>query len=219
MTPSPEMLARGQMLYSTTCASCHGTKGEGNGPAGAGLKPPPRNFTRAEAWVNGNRIEDVFKTLEQGIKGSSMVSYGYLPKRDRMALVHYVRSLGSFTHAPEDPKALNQIAELFAHSGEVIPNRIPVALAMTKLEREFAPPGSLPAAADPVLGPAILDPIRAAQTLAGVPGWAGSAEALAQGIATGAPENGFAPAVALYSGDQWRDLLSALKRTVEEKAR
>ncbi len=29
--------------YAQLCASCHGEKGEGNGPAGLALKPVPRN--------------------------------------------------------------------------------------------------------------------------------------------------------------------------------
>jgi mono/diheme cytochrome c family protein len=138
MTPNPEILARGQVLYAQNCVSCHGPKGEGDGPAGKGLKPSPRRFTHPEDWVNGSRIDGIYKTLDQGIKGSSMVAYTMLTKRDRMALVHYVRSLGRFDHGPEDPKALRALADLFAHSGEVIPNRIPVPRAMAKLETEAA---------------------------------------------------------------------------------
>ena len=40
--------AKGKMLFETNCASCHGTSGKGDGPVGAALQPPPRNFTVAE---------------------------------------------------------------------------------------------------------------------------------------------------------------------------
>jgi mono/diheme cytochrome c family protein len=221
MSPSAEMLARGQAVYAQNCTSCHGPSGLGDGPAGRGLRPGPRNFTQPGEWVNGSRIENIYKTLEQGIKGSSMVSYVSLTKRDRMALVHYVRSLGRFDHGAEDPKALKALSDLFAHAGEVIPNRIPVALAMTRLASE-APAG--PAVwpnpgSDPVLGAAILDPVRAARTLAALPGWSASDQALAQGIAAGAPGNGFAPGIALYSGGQWQDLRNALNRTAKENSK
>ena len=219
MTPNPEILARGQVLYAQNCVSCHGPKGDGDGPAGKGLKPSPRRFTHQEDWVNGTRIDAIYKTLEQGIKGSSMVAYTMLSKRDRMALVHYVRSLGPFEHGPEDPKALRALADLFAHSGEVIPNRIPVAKAMLKLETEFKAPAAIPVDRDPALAAAVTDPVRAAQTLSELPGWWGSGEALARGIAQGAPGNGFAPGVALYTGAQWQALQGALKRNVQEEAR
>jgi len=219
MQPSAEMLARGQALFAQDCASCHGPKGDGDGPAGKGLKPPPRRFTQPDSWVNGPRIENIFRTLNEGIKGSSMVSYSYLTKRDRMALVHYVRSLGSFDHGAEDPKALAEISELFAHAGEVIPNRIPVPRAMDKLQAEYQAPAAVPVGQDPALQAAIADPARAARTLAGMPGWAASDAALARGIAYGAPGNGFEPAVALYTGDQWQALRNALIRNIKEVAR
>jgi len=219
MTPNPELLARGRALFAQNCVSCHGAKGEGDGPAGRGLNPPPRNFTQPAGWQAGTRIDAIYRTLEQGIKGSSMVSYAYLPKRDRMALVHYVRSLGSFDHGPEDPAALRELAARFASAGEVIPNRIPVAMAMARLEGEFTAPAGFDPASDPILAMAIADPARAAQTLSELPGWRASDQALVQGVAWGAPGNGFKPGVALYGPAQWRELRAALNRELKEEAR
>ena len=138
MSPNPLLLARGEALFAQTCATCHGTEGKGDGPGGAGLNPKPRNFTQNAAWKNGTRLEDIYKTLDEGIKGSSMVSYNYLPKKDRMALVHVVQSLGAFDHGANDPKAIAGLEKLFATAGEVIPNRIPVGRAVTVLCREYA---------------------------------------------------------------------------------
>lgn len=138
MTPTPALMARGKALFAQTCATCHGPEGQGNGPGGAGLNPKPRNFTASAGWKNGTRIEDIYKTLDEGIKGSSMVSYNYLTKKDRMALVHVVQSLGAFDHGTSDPKAIASLEKLFASAGEVIPNRIPVARAVDVLCREFA---------------------------------------------------------------------------------
>ncbi len=106
MTPNPALMARGQAVYAQTCATCHGGQGKGDGPGGAGLNPKPRNFTEKAAWKNGTRLEDIYKTLDEGIKGSSMVSYNYLTKKDRMALAHVVQSLGTFDHGVNDPKAM-----------------------------------------------------------------------------------------------------------------
>ena len=37
--------AKGEASFKTLCVSCHGEKGDGNGPAGAALQPKPTNFT------------------------------------------------------------------------------------------------------------------------------------------------------------------------------
>lgn len=153
MTPNPALMARGKALYAQTCATCHGPDGKGDGPGGAGLNPRPRNFKSQAGWKNGTRLEDIYKTLEEGLKGTSMVSYSYLSKKDRMALTHEVMALGAFQHAPSDPKNLAALEKLFASAGEVIPNRIPVARAVDILCREYAeahPGGSPKPAAAPV---------------------------------------------------------------------
>ena len=138
MTPNAALMTRGRALFAQTCATCHGPEGKGDGPGGAGLNPKPRNFTQNAGWKNGTRLEDIYKTLDEGIKGSSMVSYNYLSKKDRMALVHVVQSLGPFDHGASDPKAIAGLEKLFATAGEVIPNRIPVSRAVIVLCREYA---------------------------------------------------------------------------------
>ena len=218
MAPNPALLERGRTLFAQNCVSCHGAKGEGDGAAGKGLNPPPRDFTRKDGWKNGARIDAVYRTLEEGIKGSSMVSYAYLGKKDRMALVHYLRSLGSFDHGPENPEALAALAKVFASSGEVIPNRIPVAMAMTRLEKEYRRPAALDRKQDPILAEAVADPARAAQTLAQLPNWRSSDQALAAAVVPGIPGNGFRPGVARFTAGQWQALRGALGRTVMEVA-
>lgn len=211
MTPNPALMARGKAIFAQTCATCHGPEGKGNGPGGAGLNPKPRNFTQAAGWTNGHRIEDIYKTLDQGVKGTGMVSYNDLSKKDRMALVHVVQSLGAFDHGPEDPKALESLSKLFASAGEVIPNKIPVALAEQKLEEEFQPAPALPGiSTQPILQEAILDPARASQTLAGISRWREDDKVLARIVVSGLPGNGFSPAVATYTPDRWKALQSAL---------
>jgi mono/diheme cytochrome c family protein len=36
--------AEARQIFEARCATCHGPQGAGNGPASAGLAPPPRNF-------------------------------------------------------------------------------------------------------------------------------------------------------------------------------
>jgi mono/diheme cytochrome c family protein len=210
MTPSPELIARGRELYDRSCATCHGATGGGDGPAAAGLVPKPRVFTQKEGWKNGTRIEDIYRTIEEGLKGSAMVSYNDLPRRDRMALVHFVRSLGAFDHSRSDPEALEALSKLFVTSGEVIPGRIPVALAVDALVREDQVPRAR--TLDPAVGQAVLDPARALRTLAGIPDWRESNQALAGGVVADVPFNGFSTSVVFYTDAQWKELQTSLSK-------
>ncbi len=212
MTSNPELLKRGQELYLGACATCHGAEGKGDGPGGKGLNPQPRNFTQPNGWKNGFHIDQVYRTLDEGIKGTSMVAYKDIRRKDRMALVHYVRSLGPFDHGTGSPEALEALAKSFAGAGEVIPNRIPVQQALDLVTREFqAAPALVRAATDPLLKAYVTDPRKAAQTLAGIPGWQASDEALARGVVATLPGNGFDPAVATLDPTQWRRLREALR--------
>lgn len=210
MTPNPALMARGKELYEKTCATCHGAAGKGDGPGAGQLNPKPRNFLVKDGWKNGVRIEDLWKTLDEGLKGTSMVSYNYLGKRDRMALVHTVQALGGLTGAASDPKAREALEKLFASAGETIPNRVPVKVAEAILVREYQAAPALDLAARPGLRPAVADPRRAAQALAGIPGWRDSDQVLAKGVLAGLPANGFAPAVATFGPDRWKQLRADL---------
>lgn len=212
MTANPELLKRGQELYLGTCATCHGAEGRGEGPGAKGLTPRPRDFTVASGWKNGSQIEGIYRTLEEGIKGSSMVAYKDLRRRDRMALVHYVRGLGTFGHPASDPQALTALEKSFSSAGEVIPNRIPVQQAMDLVVREFqTAPALARNDADPMLRLYVVDPRKVAQTLAGIPGWQASDEVLAKGVMATLPGNGFDPAVATLDPTLWRRLREALR--------
>jgi mono/diheme cytochrome c family protein len=212
MTATPEMLTRGQVVYNQTCAPCHGAEGHGDGAAAGGLKPPPRNFAQKDGWKNGYKIEDIYKTLDEGIKGSAMVSYNFITRKDRMALVHYVQTLGTFDHGPEDPKALDAMAKTFAASGEVVPDRIPVATAMKRIEREYSGASGLPGfdAAPTLVRAAVCDAGAAARTLAGIPGWSKDDAVFARAVSAGVPANGFSTEVVTYTAQEWKALQADL---------
>jgi mono/diheme cytochrome c family protein len=40
--------------FALVCGSCHGAAGDGTGPAGAALNPPPANFTDPAFWAEQN---------------------------------------------------------------------------------------------------------------------------------------------------------------------
>lgn len=86
---TPALIEKGKTSYATNCLACHGEKGEGNGPAGQYLVPKPRNFV-TEPFKKGNKPEEVFKSITDGLQGSTMVSFSRLPEEERWALTYYV---------------------------------------------------------------------------------------------------------------------------------
>jgi mono/diheme cytochrome c family protein len=216
LTPNPKLLARGEVLFKQNCASCHGDAGRGDGPAAGTLNPRPRNFAQPNGWTHGYRMTDIYATITAGSKGTGMAAFDFLMPADRMALVHTVRSFGAFDHGPEDPKALAELANQFRSKGFHIPNRIPVSLAIKKMAHEQAAlaPLRLPANSDrsrtaELLRAAISDPAGAARTVAATSN-RNDPRALARAWAAGAPENGFAPAVAAMSAEEWSMVVNAL---------
>ncbi|MGN7724814.1 FTR1 family protein [Luteimonas sp. 22616] len=79
-------------LYQQNCASCHGATGAGDGPAGASLDPPPIDFTD-KARARQRSVFALQQVIDQGLEGTSMVSYAHLPEDQRWALAFYVGQL------------------------------------------------------------------------------------------------------------------------------
>ena len=79
-------------LYQQQCASCHGATGAGDGPAGAGLDPPPMDFTDA-VRARQRSLFALQQVIEQGLAGTAMPSYAHLPESDRWALAFHVGQL------------------------------------------------------------------------------------------------------------------------------
>lgn len=128
---SAELVEKGKTLFQTSCASCHGETGQGNGPGGVALNPPPRNFTSADGWKNSPLLSGIYKTLEEGIPGSGMISYNFLIPEDRFALAHYIRET-FLKDAPKDtPDDLSLLDAAYNLSKvQNIPAQIPVESAM-----------------------------------------------------------------------------------------
>jgi caa(3)-type oxidase subunit IV len=113
---TPEQVAHGKEVYDVNCAVCHGATGNGDGIGGAALNPKPRNFhSPVGEWKNGPSAKSIYVTLVYGIPGSGMASYKALPATDRIALAHYVRSMGGHTDASS--KADDRIAAAMKEDG------------------------------------------------------------------------------------------------------
>ncbi len=89
---TPELLKQGKKLFEQTCLPCHGSKGDGKGPAGAVLKPPPTDFQKPlKEWptAKGN-IEKVFEVISKGIPNSSMIAWTQYSEQECWALAYTV---------------------------------------------------------------------------------------------------------------------------------
>ncbi len=62
----PTSMASGKQMYTSYCASCHGTKGTGDGPAASAMKNPPSDLT---ALARQNKGEFPYARVQQAIRG------------------------------------------------------------------------------------------------------------------------------------------------------
>jgi len=84
-------LAAGGRIYAARCAQCHGVGGRGDGPAGAGLTPPPADLLAGAASV---APLDYYRRITYGVPGTAMAPFGaVLSHDDRWDAVAYVLSL------------------------------------------------------------------------------------------------------------------------------
>jgi mono/diheme cytochrome c family protein len=112
VSPNPrllnaELITRGAVVYRNHCAGCHGAKGDGNGPGAYGLNPRPRDFTtgifkfRSTPQGMLPTDEDLVRTIQQGIPGTSMPAYDLMPARDVLAVAQYLKVFSERWQDPE----------------------------------------------------------------------------------------------------------------------
>lgn len=103
----------GRELYGEHgCASCHGREGQGDGPVGKTIDPPPRDFRDAGAFRQGTDVAAIAQTIAAGVAGRApgtgtadrthdhrrtMPRFDHLSESERRSLALYVISLRSQT--------------------------------------------------------------------------------------------------------------------------
>jgi mono/diheme cytochrome c family protein len=98
-------LARGSELFRKHCMHCHGVAGDGRGPTGPWLHPHPRDYRQGQfKYVSSQdigaglgrrkpRLDDLRRTIQKGIDGTSMPAFGLLPDDEVEAILGYVLHL------------------------------------------------------------------------------------------------------------------------------
>ncbi len=100
-------LELGSRYYRLHCLHCHGLTGDGRGPSGKWLNPHPRDYrqglfkfqsTDQTIVVDNSNVrkparEDLYRTIHEGIEGTSMPAHNLLSEKDKNALVSYVMHL------------------------------------------------------------------------------------------------------------------------------
>lgn len=89
--PTSESVEAGQEVYTDNCQSCHGASGQGDGPAGAGLQPPPADLVY-HVPLHGDA--DLFTTITEGKEDTAMPAFGdQLSEEEIWHLINYLRTL------------------------------------------------------------------------------------------------------------------------------
>ena len=86
-----ESVQIGLETYTTTCATCHGDTGIGDGPAGLALNPPPADLA---VHVPLHTDNELYSFIADGIEGTPMVAQlGNLSSDEIWHLVNYIRTI------------------------------------------------------------------------------------------------------------------------------
>lgn len=86
-------LARGREVFQSTCSSCHGSSGRGDGPVAVALSPRPQDLADAAALVASSPL-DFYRRITVGTAGTAMAPFEHsLSPEDRWAVALYASTL------------------------------------------------------------------------------------------------------------------------------
>jgi cytochrome c oxidase cbb3-type subunit I/II len=101
---TPDSIERGRILFGTSCATCHGPMGAGDGPQVKDMKRDngqpikPRDLSRG-IFMAGGEPERLYLRIALGIPGTPMPASSTLKPSEIGDLVNFVRSLSQ--NAPQ----------------------------------------------------------------------------------------------------------------------
>jgi glucose/arabinose dehydrogenase len=102
VTPTPQSIATGKLVYDGNCAACHGDRAQGAVKAGTALsiideqrgRQPP-DLTD-DQWDHGASDGEIFTVIKRGVPPTMMAGFdGGIPDQDIWNVINYLRSLRS----------------------------------------------------------------------------------------------------------------------------
>jgi high-affinity iron transporter len=92
MPTAPLDTAAGHAIFTSSCASCHGVSGLGNGPMAKTLStPPPAIGSRALTPELTPSL--AYNVVSVGVRGTAMAAFGSLPAQQRWNVINYVYAM------------------------------------------------------------------------------------------------------------------------------
>lgn len=92
LSAQPTLVEQGAGLYQANCTSCHGEKGQGDGPQAAALAVKPTDFSSQELMAQKSAA-DLFQAITQGAPPAMPSFADQLSDEERWAVTAYLRSL------------------------------------------------------------------------------------------------------------------------------
>ncbi len=123
---APGKVENGEAVYAKRCVWCHGEEGDGLGPVGERLNPPPRDFTSGSYKIRTTGFDDIvpndddiFRMIRDGMPGTAMPGWGdMLSDQDMWDLVAYLKVFAGLEE--EKPEAQVDYGTTVATSPESI---------------------------------------------------------------------------------------------------
>ncbi len=92
-------ITEGRRIYEQSCAVCHGENGDGSGKRANELYTKPRDFTigvyKFRSTLSGSlpTDEDIYISVSRGIRGTGMLPWTGLSKKEKWAVTYYIKTL------------------------------------------------------------------------------------------------------------------------------
>lgn len=117
-------LALGAKIFQQQCASCHGSTGHGEGPAGQYLNPKPANFFEDDLVLNSAPYK-FFNTIRLGVPGTGMSAFPHLNDEEVWSIAFYLKSLPYSNQHSEVEQTLIQLRDAATLTDQELLAQIP----------------------------------------------------------------------------------------------